>query len=186
MPTYDGTLAAIQSADADCKTRGGVREIRLAPYADIQSVTESGGVVTAISMKTGKAFVLWEVGGEATTATAEFTADNGYYEPTVQNAQFEGQSPATTLAIAQAIQGCRYVAIVIGVNGVRQVYGLEVVDGAMRVSLRGLKLSRHLNTYATRGGGEDDKPRDEVDLSARHDYAPLYVAETVDLAAITA
>ena len=179
MPNYNDAVAALTTAE-DCSGKQGVTSGYLGLFSEIASVTEASGTITAITMEASK--LLYKVEAEYKPALAEavYSSDTGTYVATATNIRFTGQDAATTLKIANWVNKCRVVFFPVGVNGIAQAYGLEVVDASntLKVSSEPGKITRHLNSFGERGNS-DAPARNEFDYSAEHDYAPLNVTASI-------
>lgn len=183
MPTYNGSTSALL-ASSDCNVKSGLSLGYLLKFSDIATAPETNGVITALTLGAGKVIYPVEFESKFANANAEFTEGTGLYNAVVSQIRVVGQNPATTLAVTNWVNNCNIVMIVVGGNGVRQVYGLEVVSGVLKISAESGRLTRHVNTFGAKNSA-DDKPRDEFDYTAQHDYAPLYLSESVDLVALS-
>lgn len=183
MPTYNGALASI-TAPTTCNGKSGVALGYLAKYSDIATVTESNGTITAFTLETNADIFKVQFEAAPAESFAEYTEDTGLYEVVVNNMRFIGTDDATTLAITQLTNACDLVMIVVGSNGSRKMFGLEMIGTTKTKSARGGKIVRHRMDFGQRGGGDDGQARNEFDYRAQHDYAPLGVAANIDLEAL--
>lgn len=183
MPTYNGALASIL-APTTCQGKPGVSLGYLGKYSDIATVTESNGTITALTLAQSAELYKVEFEAAPVESFAEYTEDTGLYEVVVNNMRFQGVADATTLAITQLTNACDLVMIVVGSNGARKMYGLEMIGTTKTKSARGGKIVRHRVDFGQRGGGDDGQARNEFDYRAQHDYAPLGVAGNIDLEAL--
>ena len=179
MPVYNGAVGAV-TASVDCATRIGANQILFAKRSSIASVTETNGVVSAITFAGAEKF--FDFGAEFAGAEprAELAAGSTRYQATIENIRFQGQNAPTTFELSKWINTCDVVALVIGVSGVRQLYGIENANNILKSSAKKGKFTSHLNTFGT-PDDTDNGPRDEIGYLAEHDYAPLYVDTGLDL-----
>lgn len=183
MPIYNGALSTI-TAPSTCVGKSGSRIGYLMRYNDIATVTESAGTITAFTLSAQADIYKIEFESGPVESFAEYTEDTGVYEVVVNNMRFLGNDASTTLAITQLTNACDLCMIVVGSNGVRYLYGLEMIGTTKTKSARGGKIVRHRMDFGTKGGGEDGSSRNEFDYRAEHDYAPLSVVGTIDLEAL--
>ena len=182
MPVYNGAVGAVTAA-ADCKTRIGANQILFAKRSDIASITEANGVVSAITMQAGGLF--YDFGAEFSGAEprAELAAGSTRYQAAIENIRFDGQYAPTTFELSKWLNTCDVVALILGVSGTRQLYGIENANNILKSSAKKGKFTSHLNTFGT-PDDTDNGPRDEIGYLAEHDYAPLYLDEAFDITTI--
>lgn len=109
---------------------------------------------------------------------ALYTEANGYYEVNLLNMLLRGHSSSRSVSIGKAIGCCGLVLQVHDNNSKARVIGQEFVGGAWVDALKNGKISRHLDTTGAYGN-EEDKARDEFDITAQHSFPLPYSDVTI-------
>jgi filamentous hemagglutinin family protein len=114
-----------------------------------------------------------------------YTLDNGYYEVNLTNMIFNGVDSKKSLKIDQMITACGLVALIYLANGSAVLVGKEHISNAWVDPLETVRISRN-NFTSGAYGDRDDRIRNEVDLSGQHQYSPLFLNSSLDLATMRA
>lgn len=140
--------------DGSChRSAGGIKRILLANKSDIATVTldETTGEITAITLKTGKAFVEWRFRTNTGSVTSTFASDIATGNETVTSVlalQFSRAESAKRLAIQTAINSNAVVIvedafgqfIFLGYDRDVYVSGGTMVTGTSSTDLNGFTL----------------------------------------------
>lgn len=115
-----------QGREIDCRdSMGGVQEIYIAEFANVQSITETSGVITAITMVSGKKFYTFQVEKEngSLTETENGSVENGtlFYEQVVNFSIKKGSSSQRNAL--NVLAKARLMVIVKDNNGVYWLVG---------------------------------------------------------------
>lgn len=178
MPDFSCALGDIQT-DTLCQDSGGLLTVF---WTDASKIDWTAMALGANWDDANYSVLNWVMTGGGTWGEITFerkngrldalyTKENGFYEVSLLNMILSGHTKARTISLAQAISCCGIVAQIHDNNEGARVIGKEFISGAWVDPLERCRIARHLDTTGA-FGAEDDKNRDEFDLSAQHTYAP--------------
>lgn len=112
-----------------CDVDGGLSHSYVAPLKYLASITESGAIISAMTMSAAGEFVRYTYDSDGTSqynqVSTRTTTGRGYTTEQTASFKFSGLKAAYVAAVNAAQMKCPVIAIHCGNNGTRHVQGIE-------------------------------------------------------------